>query len=197
MPNAAIKVKTNSTPNSVKQVQLKVIKFEELWEAYPWGKPCTGPYEDQCAARLGVCLYKNGVEGKSFYGARCSVDHPSHMLRAAEVAAWLQRIPFAGCPRPVNITGENWEETVKNKTGIIFFNGYWHRDTDGAGVTSGDHIDLWNGKRLTASSIPDSLATFGRFYLNVQSTLELKLLLGRATYSDLGKSHLILFWEIK
>jgi hypothetical protein len=35
MPNKSTLVRTNSTPNSVKEVLLNAVTFEELWAAYP------------------------------------------------------------------------------------------------------------------------------------------------------------------
>lgn len=199
MSNAQTTVQTNSTANSIKTIQLEVIAFDKLWRCYPWGRPCHGPYQDQCAARLGLALSTAGVDVRSFHGAMCNVDQPKHMLRAAEVAAWLQRIPFAGCPKPKAVTGKDWQEKVQGKTGIIFFNGYWHRDTDGTGVNSGNHIDLWDGKKLTKSSLADTVATISRFDLGIQSLpMYDPITLQRYNlFSDLRNSHSILFWEIK
>jgi hypothetical protein len=66
------------------------------------------------------------------------------------------------------------------------------RKTDTRSHPTGDHIDLWNGSRLTASGLIGTLTTTAR-YLGQRSFLP-------ATdwgYSDLGKSKTILFWEIK
>ncbi|WP_248295210.1 T6SS effector amidase Tae4 family protein [Paraburkholderia sp. UYCP14C] len=57
--------------------------------------------------------------------------------------------PIAGVGKPENITGAGWVTKVKGRTGIIMFDGYWRRDTDPISSTSGGHIDLWNGNRLT------------------------------------------------
>jgi hypothetical protein len=193
MPNKKTIVRTNSTPNSTKEVLLKALIFQELWDAYPKFDPCNGHYRDQCAARLGEALRGCGIEGLSFKGARCGVDHPSHMLRAAEVAEWLHRRPFAGCPQAASLTPKTWDSDIKGQTGIVFFDGYWHRDSDGPEVTTGNHIDLWNGSRLTMARVADTLATIGRFVFGRQS-------LGAGTdlgYSDLHGSNRILFWEVK
>ena len=124
MPNKKTVITTNSTPHSVKEVPLTALTFEELWGAYPKFDPCSGHYEDQCAARLGVSLLGCGIKGISFKGARCSVDHPGHMLRAAEVADWLHRRPFAGCPAAASFTPKTWDADIKGRTGIVFFDGY-------------------------------------------------------------------------
>jgi hypothetical protein len=192
MPNKKTHVKTNSTPGSIKEVPLQAISFQELWGAYPHSDPCSGPYRDQCAARIGESLKGCGIEGLSFKGARCHADHPGHMLRAAEVAEWLHKRPFAGCPAPTSLTAKTWDKDIAGSTGIIFFDGYWHRDSDGPNVTTGNHIDLWNGSRLTMSGVFDTLATLGRM-MGRQSFLP-----GTDFgYSDLHNSNRILFWNIK
>ncbi|WP_084162813.1 T6SS effector amidase Tae4 family protein [Paraburkholderia bannensis] len=192
MPNKKTVIQTNSTRNSVVTVTLEALTFEQLWAAYPALDPCSGPYRDQCAARIGEMFRLCGIEGKSFSGARCHADHPGHMLRAAEVAAWLQRRPFAGCPSAASVRPRTWEKDIRGKTGIIFFSGYWHRDSDGPNVTTGNHIDLWNGNRLTMSGFPGTLATIGRFIFERQSVAS-----GTAFgYSDLHNADQILFWEI-
>ncbi|WP_233806790.1 T6SS effector amidase Tae4 family protein [Paraburkholderia sp. HP33-1] len=193
MPNKRTHVHTNPTQGSVKKVALQALTFDQLWSAYPKSDPCSGPYRDQCAARIGEALRGCGIEGLSFKGARCHVDHPKHMLRAAEVADWLHKIPFAGCPAARSLSAKTWDTDIHGTTGIIFFNGYWHRDSDGPGVTAGNHIDLWNGNRLTMSGVADTLATVGRFVFGRQSFLA-----GTDYgYSDLHNSSSILSWEVK
>ena len=39
MPNKPTVVRTNSTPGSIKVVELKVLTFQELWDNYPSGDP--------------------------------------------------------------------------------------------------------------------------------------------------------------
>jgi Type VI secretion system (T6SS), amidase effector protein 4 len=193
MPNKKTVIRTNPTLNSTKDVSLNALTFEALWSAYPKFDPCQGHYQDQCAARLGVALRGCGIEGLSFRGARCNADDPGHMLRAAEVAEWLHRRPFAGCPEAVSLMPGRWDTDAKGRTGIVFFDGYWHRDSDGPNITTGNHIDLWNGSRLTMAGVTGTLATIGRFVLGRRS-------IGAGTalgYSDLHNSNKILFWEVK
>jgi hypothetical protein len=175
-------------------VQLRVVTFAELWSAYPnetalCKDPATGnaAFSDECAIRMGTCLANVGITNTSFKGARCWFKgHPrAHMLRAEEVAKWLKLQPFAGCPKPSDITGTEWRARAKSKRGIIFFKDYWQRD--GEKSPTGDHIDLWNGESLTAASLRGRLNNFLRFTIGLSS----------AWYSDLGKSREILLWEIK
>lgn len=42
MPNRSITVRGNTTPLSIKVVQLRALRFSELWDAYP----SDNPYDD-------------------------------------------------------------------------------------------------------------------------------------------------------
>jgi hypothetical protein len=79
------------------------------------------------------------------------------------------------------------QDRIKGRTGIVYFSGYWARDTDSHGQTTGDHIDLWNKDTLSSPGLAGRVTSFFRFRMG----------LSRAWYSDLGKSKEILFWEIK
>lgn len=87
----------------------------------------------------------------------------------------------------MNITGENCEEKIKGKTGIVFFANYWARPGEIKNPT-GDHIDLWNGTRLTASGLQGVAVTFLRFGLGINSG---------PGFSDLRNATNILFWEVR
>lgn len=193
MPNGKKTLPTSATPKSNVQVQLKTVPFSVLWAAYPRTAPlCKDPatgkaaFSDECAIRLGTCLAAVGITNNSFKGARCWFKgHPrAHMLRAEEVANWLHRRPFAGCPNASDITGEDWRYQVKDKTGILFFKDYWQRE--GEKSRTGDHIDLWNGNSLTASSFQGRVNNFLRFSVGLRELW----------YSDLGNAKKILFWDI-
>ncbi|MGH8781815.1 T6SS effector amidase Tae4 family protein [Paraburkholderia sp.] len=201
MPNRKTIVRTNTTPGSIKEVTLKVVTFAELWRAYPHSDPCIDPstgepaFEDECAIRFGTCLAGTGITNKSFKGEKCWFHGhpPSHMLRAKEVSEWLRRRPFAGCPSPETVTGADWRDKVKGKTGIIFFGSYWRRNLKEKTPT-GDHIDLWNGDRLTPSS-----ETTLRFTLGISWIWNPLSFIGvgpENLYSNLADSKLVLFWEI-
>ncbi|PCE23449.1 hypothetical protein BWP39_27610 [Paraburkholderia acidicola] len=201
MPNKKTIVRTNSTPNSIKEVSLKAVTFAELWAAYPHSDPCIDPstgkpaFEDQCAIRLGTCLAGTGITNKSFKGEKCWFHGhpPSHVLRAKEMVVWFQRRPFVGCPSPRIITGTGWQDSVKGKTGVIFFGSYWRRNLKEKDP-SGDHIDLWNVDRLTPSSETTLRFTFG--IDKVWNPLSVFGVGPENLYSNLGDSKLILFWEI-
>lgn len=209
MPNKTTEVETNSTPNSIKEVQLKALTFQELWDHYPSGDPYDNPaYRDQCAIRMSVTFHRVGVEMKSFSQrwvkplsgqssiGRIMLDGKATATRADELGKWLQLRPFAGLPKAEDITGADWESKVKSRTGIIQFSRYWTREGESVGTASGGHIDLWNGSRLTISGFFDGVATIGR-YVGIQSFRQGATVASEVSYSDLRGSKSILFWEIK
>jgi Type VI secretion system (T6SS), amidase effector protein 4 len=212
-PKPATKVKTNNTPNSVCTVQVKPVTFKELWAAYPSGKPHQGVhaadvkdhkgnviakkgdllYLDQCAIKVSVALHAVDVDLKSFnVGPSDKVNGKKVALRAQEMGVWLNRMPFCGLPiKPKDITGADWEDKIEDLTGIIVFEDYWARSSGEAqaGDPTGDHIDLWNGSRLTSN------AANNLRYLGFNTTWS--WLPSSISFSDLGKSKRIQFWEIK
>ncbi|MGT2475569.1 type VI secretion system amidase effector protein Tae4 [Paraburkholderia terrae] len=203
MPNKKTVVRTNTTPNSIKEVQLKALTFDELWNSYVTGDPYddpTGQYSNQCAIRMSATFHRVGIEMRSFSQklvgpmpgkptlGRIILEGKPTATRAYELAEWLKLRPIAGLPSPENVTGPDWQSKVKGRTGIIFFFGYWQQDGDPHDNLSGGHIDLWNGSRLTNNGILGVAENFLRFTLN------------RPTgpgFSDLSKSKKILFWEMK
>jgi hypothetical protein len=195
MPNNAQRVPTNTTPNSRATVQLKKVSFAELWDAYPGGIPYIDPetgeappgFENQCAIRLSVTLHKVGIEMQSFRGTgQIRLGSKRTAVLASEMADWLRLKPMAGIGTPENITGKNWQEKIKGRTGIVAFKNYWIRD--GQSAASGGHIDLWNGSRMTSGNIRGAVTNFLRFNVGLESG---------PGYSDLGKATEILFWEVR
>ena len=129
-------------------------KFNKIWENHPSVDnffddfPCTNEngnkaFENQCAIRLGVALESAGVSTQGFQGVRCWHGHkPGHILRAEEMANWLKGAssPFKNM---IEFEAKDGFSKIKGKKGIIFFKDYY-----GPG-NQGDHIDLWNGSRLS------------------------------------------------
>jgi hypothetical protein len=199
MPNSKTVVRTNKTPGSIKEVELRAVTFAELWDNYPSGDPYNNPnYKNQCAIRLSVTLHRAGIGMQSFSRnlirpmigdkiGRILLDGKPTATRADEMAQWLKLYPFAGLPKPEDVTGPDWQTKVKGRTGIIQFSHYWAREGESDANASGGHIDLWNRDTLTASGLEGRARAFFRFRLGVAS----------AWYSDLGQSKRILFWEIK
>ncbi|SFB90798.1 type VI secretion system amidase effector protein Tae4 [Collimonas sp. OK412] len=200
------KVPTNNTPGSVLKLQVLPITFAQLWDNYVRGNPYDDPngeYENQCAIRMSATLHKAGIDMKSFSQnvvkpdvgkksiGRILLDGKATATRADELARWLSMKPFAGLPdKPQDITGNDFEEKIKGKTGIIFFGGYWTRDGEAAESASGGHIDLWNGSRLTNNGAMGTMENVMRWRLGIQAPWI-------PVYSDLRKAKKILFWEMK
>lgn len=197
MPNAAEKIKTNNKAGSIKIIEHPAVSFAKLWEVYPSSAvvhkdPSTGDdiFSDHCAINVSQALYSCGILMKSFSGTRCwRCPTPGqngkgvHAIRAQELANYLQKQPFAGCPKPESMSGSNFEEKIKNRTGIVFFQDYWQRA--GEKYRTGDHIDLWSNSKL---------ASVG--YLETQGRLTFPWVAELFGISDLRRSSKILFWEI-
>jgi hypothetical protein len=129
------------------------MNFKDLWKNHPTVEsliddaPCKvngkRAFTNQCAIRLGQSLSKSGVNLDSFRGAKCWHNHkPAHILRAEELADWLKG-PFSPVKKMITFEGVDGFSKIGGKKGIIFFKDYY-----GPG-NQGDHIDLWNGSRLT------------------------------------------------
>lgn len=195
MPNRVDKVTTNARKGSVHVLEHRRIEFQQLWDNYPAGKidhvdPKTRKdiFDNHCAINLSHCLYKSGVLLKSFNGLKCwncTSGSSIHVVRAKELADWLMKKPFAGCPQPATHTGKDYKEYIHGKKGIIFFRNYWVRS--GENGRTGDHIDLWNGIKLAGSRL-GILESIARVHLGISYD---------GVWSDFGKADQVLFWELK
>ncbi len=135
--------------------------FSALWNAHPEvhgdDNPCRRrdghkAFGDQCAIRLGTALARCGYDVTKLHVHFCWL-HPKsagHILRTEELADALKRTPIPGTFPVIKVHADNFEDVLKNRTGIIFFKDYWRRGDESFRNRSGDHIDLWNGSRLTA-----------------------------------------------
>ena len=192
-------VKTNTTKESVCGVQVDAVTFAKLWDSYPSGHPYvdakTGKpplgYSNQCAIKVSMAIHGAGIEMKSFKGGAVTVNKMKCAVVATQLAGWLKLQPFCGLPKePENVTGKEWQTKIKGKTGIVYFENYWRRSGEKT-TASGDHIDLWNGSRLTATGL-SFISTMGR-RIGINE-------IGAGTdwgYSDVRNSTLVLFWEVK
>lgn len=128
------------------------VSFDTLWIWHPANlgiiNPCTTDgkvnFDDQCAIRMGVCLSSAGVSLDSFSGAKCYPGHKHnriHILRAQELADWIKVNPalFGQAEIKRNVKASDY----KSRKGIIFLMNFWGRGNQG------DHIDLWNGEKMT------------------------------------------------
>ena len=112
------------------------------------------------------------------------------MLAAEELAKGLKSFPIAGIGKLQEIEPSEFAEKLRGKKGIIFFKDYWQRTINGKKESfrnrSGDHIDLWNGSKITS---PHSWA---RIYLRIGGFG----LHSSGFYSDLEDSKSIWFWQV-
>ena len=155
--------------------------FSALWNNHPNIKseePLLDKeeYENQCAINLYAALERSDVDITTFHGQLSwQKDKPKYAIRAQEVADWLATPNGIIAGRVQKFSGKNAFDRIKGKKGIIFFQNY-----HGAG-RQGDHIDLWNGSRLT------HLFSWLRIQLHV--SLE-----GR--WSDYRKAESVWFWSV-
>ena len=144
-----------------------MISFSNLWSNHPTvasifdDAPCktngSKNFPNQCAIRMSVAFDKSGIDtalfDKMFPNRRCWFNHgKGHILAAEEMAAWVEASGMFGHGDVFD--GDKGFDRIDGKTGIIFFKDYY-----GTG-NQGDHIDLWNGSRLTH---PRSLFRFNMF----------------------------------
>jgi hypothetical protein len=169
------------------------LKFNTLWYNYPskqiehLGKNKKDIYENHCAINVSEALYQSGIRYAGNCTAQSCPNGGGHIIRATDL-----KIKIDASTKNVktiirtSLKGSTYESFVKGKTGIIYFEDYWHRPTDAEGVRTGDHIDLWDGNE-TASD--------GAFWTWVRQTFP--QLAERYNSSDLSKSKIVIFWEIK
>lgn len=197
-------VRTNPVADSTLNLKIQPVTFQQLWDNYVTGKPYSDPertHSNQCAIRLSATLHRIGIDMKSFSQktvrpgrgkstlGRILLDGKPTATRADEMAQWLCLKPFAGLPeKPDVVTGPDWQDRVRGRTGIVFFGEYWQRDDESPDVATGGHIDLWNGATLTANGITGSVHNFLRFRLGIRSIWRV--------YHDLGIARTIWFFEI-
>lgn len=167
------------------------IEFQTIWDNYPSDDPCRDPstgkvpaaYSNQCAIRVGFALEKSGVNFSSFQGGRCpfGAQNGGMVAGAQELANWLSTPKFAGCPRPETYDGKTAFKKIDGRTGIVFLANYWQRPGESGNTRTGDHIDLWNGSRMTARS------SWFRVQLGISWD---------GTWSDFRRATKVLFWPI-
>lgn len=168
------------------------LNFAALWDAYPGlfddDNPCRlkdghMAFDNQCAIRLGTALAKCGYDVTKLQAQFCW-HHPKsagHIIRAEELANALKRRPPPGVFPAIKIEVENFDSVLQGVSGIIFFKDFWRRDNEGFVNRSGDHIDLWNGTRLT------SYFSYFRVHFDVHWS---------GVFSDYFDSNEIWFWRM-
>lgn len=95
---------------------------------------------NQCVRRLDAIRHEPRWLSGCFVVGK---DKPKYAIRAQELANWFASPHSHLRVRTQKFSGKEVFEKINNKTGIVFFQNYW-----GPG-NQGDHIDLWNGFRLT------------------------------------------------
>lgn len=165
---------------------MKKVNFKELWNGYPDDKPCNKQFSNQCAIKVGSALAKCGVKTTTLVpkNRHCwfHKDTEGHVLSAEELAAGLRKVKIPGLAPVMEISAKDFKSKIAGKKGIIFFKDYWLRAEDRKGFPTGDHIDLWNGSRLT------DLTSWIRVQFGI--TYE-------GVWSDFEKSKQVLFWRVE
>lgn len=170
----------------------RMLTFNTLWKNHPEifgdAAPCrtngAKNFSDQCAINLGVALRRSGADLSKLSGVRYCWQHPKsegHILAAEEMAKALSRANVPGLQRVQKVKPEDFEDVLAGQQGIIFFKDFWRRGSETFGNRSGDHIDLWNGRRLT-----DWLS-----YPRIQLGFSIE-----GTFSDYHESREIWFWKV-
>jgi hypothetical protein len=160
--------------------------FTSLWHHHPTiqgDAPLLDKkvYANQCAINMSASLMRAGVNMNTFTGTRSwQKDQPKYPVRAQELADWLVLHGATLGARLVKFRSKDALEKIDGKSGIVFFQNYW-----GLG-NQGDHIDLWNGTRLTDwrtwARIHVRLGNFGLHNLGAGS--------------DFKKAESVWFWEL-
>jgi len=182
-----------------------MVTFNKLWENHPTitgdDNPCKTngkPHvPNQCAIRMGVSLARCGVNISHLPGVlHCWHKHDKslgHVVRAEELAKGLEKhsVFLPGVQKIQKVNPEEFKDTLGGKRGIIFFKDYYQRTNNGKKESfrnrSGDHIDLWNGSRLT------DFRTWSRIHLRIGGYGIHSLF---DDVSDYEESKSIWFWRI-
>jgi len=120
------------------------LKFETLWRNYPRFNPSPG-VDNPCAMRVGRALELSGVSLVSFQGSL----QAGTTVGAQELADWLGPARFPGCPSHETLDGSEVFDRIAGRSGILFMANYRRRPGDADVFRRGEHIDLWNGSRMT------------------------------------------------
>ena len=110
-------------------------------------------FSNQCAIKVGASLSKCGVKTTSLVpkNRHCwhHKENEGHILSATELANGLRKTKILGIAAAIEIDAAKFKTRIAGKKGIVYFEDYWLRAEDRPERPTGDHIDLWNGSRLT------------------------------------------------
>ncbi len=164
---------------------MKKVKFKELWNSYPDNAPCNAKFKNQCAIKVGAALASSGVKTIDIVNIKRHCwfhdKKEGHILSAQDLADGLSKNKIHGLEKAIELPGNGFKTKITGKKGIIFFQNYWQRNEDAPERTTGDHIDLWNGSRLTDWSS----------WIRIQWGVVIP-----DVWSDLEKAPKVLFWNI-
>ncbi|WP_354354099.1 T6SS effector amidase Tae4 family protein [Variovorax boronicumulans] len=125
---------------------------------------------------MGTAFIRSSVDLSSFRGVYSwQKDSPKYPIRAQELANWLDSGTSGLMSRTEKYSGKEGFEKIAGRTGIVFIQNYW-----GEG-RQGDHIDLWNGRRMTELMS----------YFRVQWHLSWE-----GTLTDMRVAQAIWFWQV-
>ncbi len=136
----------------LEQLEIMQPSFAALWANHPTIKGDDALldkniYKDQCAINVGAAFIRSSLSLGSFPGVYSwQKDSPKYPIRAQELANWLDSGKAGLMSRTEKYSGKDGFEKIAGRTGIVFVQNYW-----GEG-RQGDHIDLWNGSRMTKRS---------------------------------------------
>ena len=156
--------------------------FAMLWNNHPTikGEPSLldrGAYEYQCAVNLSAALIRSGVNMNSYRGQLSwQKGNPKYAIRAQELADWLASPVNQIFSKVEKYSGTEAFDKIRGRSGVVFFQNYWGRSHQG------DHIDLWNGYRLT------NLRSFVQIYLRIGMI---------GLDADYKESQSVWFWPIQ
>ncbi|PZN79475.1 MAG: hypothetical protein DM484_11290 [Candidatus Methylumidiphilus alinenensis] len=160
--------------------------FATLWNNHPTIKGESslldrGAYEYQCSINLSAALIRSGVNMKSYNGQLSwQKGNPKYAIRAQQLANWLASPVNPLRSKVEKYSGSEVFDKINGRSGVIFFQNYW-----GIGH-QGDHIDLWNGYRLT------DWRTWVRIHIRIGSFGLHNLGAG----ADFAKAETVWFWAI-
>jgi len=155
--------------------------FATLWSNHPTIKGDDAlldrdAYKDQCAINVGAAFIRSSLRMESFRGVYSwQKDSPKYPIRAQELANWLDSGKSGLMARTEKYTGKEGFDKIAKRTGIVFIQNYW-----GEG-RQGDHIDLWNGARLTKRS--------SWFFIQWHISWE-------GVITDMRRAEVIWFWPV-
>lgn len=158
--------------------------FAQLWANHPTIKGDAplldrGVYPNQCAINVSAALVRSGVDMSRYSGTRSWQEgKPKYAIRAEELAHWLATGAAHLPARLTKYAGKAVAgafDKMDGKAGLIFLKDYY-----GPGL-SGDHIDLFNGSRMTDWSS----------WIRIQTGFSIP-----EYWSDYRKAAAIWFWQL-